>query len=213
MQEFGIRNSTGATWPAFAMGRLGAVVVRDGVNSDLPLYTLIKPDGAAGIYVVNGPASLPTGQDGSAVHYLDAKYVAVDASDASDIGAGIGAQKGQWTAWIGGAEFEVTDVKNAQNVIAVTAKITKHLRVAVIGSLTAPTSATGTPTTCPCAVLSRNPTTGVLSATAGRVTITNYSPGLTAVDGTYALAEDKGGCWELYWVDCGASTGLTGLSP
>lgn len=86
-------------------------------------------------------------------------------------------------------------------------------RVAIIDGLAAPTSSTGAPTTCVCAVLKRNVTTGQLETTDERITVTNFSIGLTVADGTYGKAEYDGGVWELYWVDCGPSTGLTGLNP
>lgn len=90
---------------------------------------------------------------------------------------------------------------------------TDRRRVVIIGSLTAPSSANVAPTSCVCAVLQRNATTGVLTASALRITAKNYSPGLTGADGTYAKVEWLEGCWEVYWVDCNPSAGLTGLTP
>lgn len=85
-------------------------------------------------------------------------------------------------------------------------------RVAIIGSLAAPTAVLGTPTSCVCAVLRLNVSTGKLEVTDERITVFNFSKGLTAVDGTYGKAEFDG-VWELYWVDCSASSDLTGISP
>lgn len=85
-------------------------------------------------------------------------------------------------------------------------------RVAIIGGIAAPSAVLGTPTTCVCAVLRLNRDSGQLEVTDDRITVTNFSKGLSAVDGTYGKAEFDG-VWELYWVDCSASSDLTGLNP
>jgi hypothetical protein len=76
-----------------------------------------------------------------------------------------------------------------------------RIRVAIIGSLAAPTSATGTPTSCTAAVLKMDPVTKQLSDSGKRVTLHNYSTDLECDDGTYGKAEFDG-VWELYWVNC-----------
>lgn len=83
-------------------------------------------------------------------------------------------------------------------------------RVAIIGTLAAPTGVLSTPTTCVAAVLSLNPTTKLLTVTDERITVHNYDPSVTAEDGMYGKVEFQG-VWELYWLSCSPSTGLTEL--
>jgi hypothetical protein len=139
---FHVKNTTGETWPAYAMARLGAVTRYDGVNADVPLYTLMKPDGDEGIYVVNGGAPLPNNKEGTAIHYLDAQFVLVKTSETASVGTSIGALSGEWTAGSddeNGAQFDATDTKNAQHIIPVVAKST--------GGGSSDSSGTGS---CPC---------------------------------------------------------------
>ena len=124
---FHIKNTTGESWPAFAMGRLGPITRYDGTNSDVPLYTLVKPDGAEGIYVVNGGSPLVNNQEGTGIHYLNAQHVLVKSSEAATVGTSIGAVSGQWTAGSdtgNGAQFDATDQKNSLSIIPVVAKST-----------------------------------------------------------------------------------------
>lgn len=117
---FSVRNSTGEAWPAFAMARLGALVMRDGVNSDLPLYTLLKPDGQAGVYIVNGASPLASGNEGAGIHYIDAQRVSVKESLVVALDDVIGAVADQWEAGNGGAaNFLVLDEKNEHGVATV----------------------------------------------------------------------------------------------
>jgi hypothetical protein len=85
-----------------------------------------------------------------------------------------------------------------------------RIRIAIIGGIAAPTSATGTPTTCTAAVLKMDPVTKQLSDSGKRVTIHNYSTDLDAEDGTYGKAEFDG-VWELYWVNCTPDSTLEDL--
>jgi hypothetical protein len=122
---FHVKNTTGEAWPAFAMGRLGSITRYDGPNADVPLYTLVKPDGAEGIYVVNGASPLANNAEGTGIYYLNAQHVLVKADEVADVGTSIGAIEGEWTAGSGsgnGAQFDATDEKNALNVIPVVAK-------------------------------------------------------------------------------------------
>jgi hypothetical protein len=124
---FAVKNGTGATWPAYGMARLGAVLQYDGVNNDVPLYTLVKPDGAAGIYIVNGVGPLENTKEGTGIHYQDAQYVAVEAAEAAGVGVTIGAVGGQWTAGSiagNGSQFTAVDAKNDNKIIPVTARAT-----------------------------------------------------------------------------------------
>jgi hypothetical protein len=124
---FHVKNTTGETWPAYAMAKLGGVTRYDGVNADVPLYTLMKPDSTDGIFVVNGGAALPNNKEGTAIHYLDAQFVLVKTSETASVGITIGAVSGEWTAGRvagNGGQFCATDQKNAQHIIPVVSRAT-----------------------------------------------------------------------------------------
>jgi hypothetical protein len=87
-----------------------------------------------------------------------------------------------------------------------------NLRCVIIGSLTAPADTLDVPTTCVVAIL-RIKSNGRLRVTEERLTVCNFTPGLTAEDGTYAKIEMLDGLWEVYWVDCEPQAALDGLDP
>lgn len=124
---FAVRNITAEDWPAYGMARLGAVIGRDGANEDIPLYELVKPDGAEGIYVVNGAAPLLQEKEGTGVHYFNARYVAVAADKVYTVGDTIGSVEDQWEAGDdtdNGGQFHVTDEKNDDDIAPVVALAT-----------------------------------------------------------------------------------------
>jgi len=87
-----------------------------------------------------------------------------------------------------------------------------HVRVVIIGSLTAPVTSDATPTSGTAAVLKRNTSNGKLEVTSQRIAFKNVDASLTATDGTYAKLELIDGIWDCYWVACSATTAWTGLS-
>ena len=124
---FHVKNTTGEAWPAFGMARLGAILRYDGVNADVPLYALVKPDDAEGIYVVNGASPLANNTEGTAIHYQNAQYVLVKETEDAGVGVTIGAVVDEWTAGSddgNGGQFDAVDEKNAANVITVVSKAT-----------------------------------------------------------------------------------------
>jgi hypothetical protein len=86
-----------------------------------------------------------------------------------------------------------------------------RLRVAIIGSLTAPTSSGGTPTTCLVAVLTYSVTENKLIDSERRLTVHNFDESLIGADGTYGKIEFLGGKWEFYWLSCEPSEDFEGL--
>ena len=116
--RFNVKNQTGETWPAYGLARLGEVLSYDGPNEDVPLYDLIKPDGADGIYIVNGSAEVEDGDEATAIHYSIAEYVFVDDTIVT-VGTAIGAIPDEWYASDSDAnkgQFYSVDTKN--NAIA-----------------------------------------------------------------------------------------------
>lgn len=83
--------------------------------------------------------------------------------------------------------------------------------MAIIGTLLAPTSTTGTPTTCVAAVLKYTVSTGKLTDSGRRITITNFTEAFSGEDGTYGKAEWLDGVWELYYLACAPSPDLEDL--
>lgn len=210
---FGVRNSTGETWPAYAMARLGPVLVRDGVNSDLPVYTLVKPDGADGVYVVNGASPLgftSPNNEGTATHYLDAQRVLVSSGLTVAIGDTIGAVSGQWEAGLGW-HFNALDAKNSRNVVTVTNYRNEPFWAVNIGSCAAPSLSVSSGvitgfTTGTAALLK-----GFLEVTSGRATYTRADDGGTIADGTMIQLMFVSGKLSSVYANCGPTTGLTGL--
>ncbi len=86
-----------------------------------------------------------------------------------------------------------------------------RLRIAIIGSLTAPATSDAVPTSGRGAVLAYD-TDGSLKSTDQRVDFKNYDSTLTASDGTYAKVERLGGQLEIYWVACSPTSVWVGLS-
>ncbi len=91
-----------------------------------------------------------------------------------------------------------------------TATADNRLRIAIIGTLTAPVTSDLVPTSCVGAILDYD-TDGSLKATDDRVTFKNFDSTLTAEDGTYAKIEKLAGQWEIYWVACEPTPAWEGL--
>lgn len=137
--RYNVKNQTGETWPAYGVARLGDVLLYDGVNSDVPLYDLKKPDGNDGIYIVNGSVDIATGTEGTAIHYSIAEYVFVD-SETVAVGDIVGAKSGQWSAAkSANQDFRCTDSKNTTTKIA---------PVVALSSGGGSSSSSGCPCTC-----------------------------------------------------------------
>jgi hypothetical protein len=140
---FSVKNDTGETWPAYGLARLGAVLSYDGVNSDVPLYELLKPDGEDGIYVVNGASPLEDEDEGSGIHYLYAGYVFVD-DEVVGVSDVIGAVADKWNGVVDSplAQFRCTDEKNGDTDIAPVIPLSSG-------------GGSSSSTTCPCVCLDR----------------------------------------------------------
>lgn len=195
------KNDSGEEIPAFACVKL------DSYDGATDLYSAKKPDGTGHLYVANGPvpvASLAYGES----HLWARSQLALTDGVFND---SVGPTSGSWEFTIGGTGWTVFS-DPASGVAAILPTITQDKRVAVIDSLAAPSSVIGTPTTCVCAVLAYNSSTGMLEVTDERITATNFTKSLTAVDGTYGLIRYIG-VWEIYWVDCEPDTALEGLDP
>ncbi len=209
---FAFQNKSTETMPPFGIGRLKSVLSISTASSE-PQYELVKPDAdVSGIFVVNGPGTVPVDGFGSGVLLDDATVVLIDEAAVPAFGEICGPANGKWAATAAGTGLRCVGANENKIVPVIGLSGISRKRVAIIGGISAPSTVLGTPTSCVCAVLKLNMTTGQLEATNERITVKNFSKYLSAVDGTYGKAE-LDGVWELYWVDCGPSSDLMGLNP
>ena len=195
---FAVRNSTGESWPAYGMARIGDVLGRDGANEDIPLYELLKPDGEDGIYIVNGAAPLLQGNEGTGVYYFNSRYVAVDEAKNYEIGDTIGAVDNQWEAGDNGGHkdhFNVVDVKNDDDIIPV-------VSIATSSTTTTPTTGNGN---CPCTCIEDGDievdgkiTSSQWSILVPATTFSSQFGTITFVGGSHVIVYNSGsGTWAL----------------
>lgn len=108
---FAIVNNTGEEWPQYGIAKLGELAdagERYGIQDEIPVYEIEKPDGVLdGFHVVNVGAPVDDGDSGAGVHAQDARYVRVAASVAfNDL---IGPVSGEWYAGTAEAGWRVRD--------------------------------------------------------------------------------------------------------
>ena len=109
-------NSSGETMPGYAIGRLDTPVGR--LPGGEPIFDLVKPDGATGIYVVNRlGATIPNGGHGSGIALQRATSVL--ALPSVVFGDSIGAIEGEWYASTEGSGLTCLDVPNDDDVCPV----------------------------------------------------------------------------------------------
>ena len=103
---YSFRNDSGESMPGYSLGRLVSVIERMANNS--PIYSLIKPDGAEGVYIVNQYGStISPGIIGSGIHYSRATVVYSDESVMFD--DVVGPTAGLWYATREGEGLRVLD--------------------------------------------------------------------------------------------------------
>ena len=194
-------NASGETIPAHAVIQLRTNAV-DGMSQ------ASKPNSGAGLFFVSGPADVASGKWGESKLWTKPFMVLV--TETVSVGDDVGPVPDSWEMSIYGTGWRVIH-QSVDGVATVMPTYGAKRRVAIITGLAAPSDTLGTPTTCTCAVLDMNWSTGQLEVTSKRLTATNFTESFTADDGTYALAEFDG-VWEIYWVDCSPSESLQGLS-
>jgi hypothetical protein len=117
---FMVQNTSGETWPAHAIAKLGSVISREGVAGEMQIHGIDKPDSASGIFVVNGDVPIPDGVETSAVYWQDAVYVLVG-SEVVAQNDEIGPTIGQWYASDENPGLIVQDVKDSEDIAPVVA--------------------------------------------------------------------------------------------
>lgn len=205
-----IVNKSGAVMPARALAKIDVAATADPYGN--PRYDAIKPNGDPGIYVVNADCDIPNNGVGIA-YRLDEATVVRLGDQTLTLGDEIGPTKSDWSATRKGTGLIFVDGPNpAGNALVVPAGSQMRFRAAMIGTLSAPASCTGTPTTGTVGILVRDPTTNQLADSGRRLTVTNYDPSLSAVDGMFLHVELIQGKWSIYWQSCAACGSITGLS-
>lgn len=100
-RKFTFQNKSGEVFPAFACGKLAAIITTD-TASKQPIYQLVKPDGDLdAIYVVNGPQNIADNGYGVAVLITDATLVLIEDGESTAIpefGDTCGPAEGYWAA-------------------------------------------------------------------------------------------------------------------
>lgn len=192
MQQFSFQNKSGATYPAFACGRLNAILSTS-PGSSQPIYELVKPDGEEGVYVVNGPNAVAADAYGVATSITDATLVLLDdgsTTDAPTFGQTCGPTNARWAATVTGT-----------GLTACGALTNKIMQVTPIPS----SGAAGSAGSCPCACIEDGDIVvgGIITSSvwtvpmpATRFVQTNGT--ITFPAGTYTLTYDSGtGTWTL----------------
>lgn len=95
---FAFQNKSAEAMPPFGIGRLKSVLSISGASNE-PQYELIKPDAETdGVFVVNGPSTVPVDGFGSGVQLDHANVVLIDEAATPAFGAICGPVNGKWTA-------------------------------------------------------------------------------------------------------------------
>lgn len=119
---FAVKNMSGVAWPPFAIAKLGAVVSRDGMESERPTHAIDKPNGDdSGIFVVNGSVTIASGGISMAVFWKQADYVRVLATEDVELNDEVGPVADEWACSLDGSGLIVQDEKDTQNVAPVVA--------------------------------------------------------------------------------------------
>ena len=103
-RRYSFINKSGEVYPAFGCGRLKTILEVDTAGSQ-PIYELVKPDGIAGIYIINGPNNVANNKPGVGLALIDAFLVLVDDGTGGGepaFGSVCGPESGRWAATTAG---------------------------------------------------------------------------------------------------------------
>lgn len=117
--RFNIVNTSGETWPFLAIGRLGAVAETAGADDEIPIYELVKPDGAAGIYIVNIGSAVADDGYGVGATFDEATHVRIDPDSTVVPNSRVGPIPGNWFANLGGAGFKCVNTEADLQIVPV----------------------------------------------------------------------------------------------
>lgn len=120
-RTFLVQNTSGETWPAFAVGQLsGLADQRHGVSDEYPVYRIRKPTASSGqMFVLNGGRSLAPNAVGTAMFLEDATMVRMADGSSASFGGTVGPVDGEWFCTSGGHLLTVLDAKSDRGLIPV----------------------------------------------------------------------------------------------
>lgn len=203
--RFMYKNISGETYPAYGCGRLKDFIEFDEASGN-PIYELVKPDGVAGIYVVNGANNIENDSLGVAVSLDDATLVLVDDAEDADgqpsAGDICGPTRRLWIATTSGSGFRAAGDPN-NRVVPVTQQGTSRFQGKLTEDLLAAVNTKRDPSTAKARILFRK-LDGDLTLSTKEVTIVNRFENISVDSGTYVKFEWMDGEWQLYAADCPA---------
>lgn len=201
--RFLYKNISGETYPAYGCGRLKDVIEFDEASGN-PIYELVKPDGVAGIYVVNGANNIEDDALGVAVSLDDATLVLVDDTEDADgqPGAGdvCGPTRRLWIATTSGSGFRAAGDPN-NRVVPVTSQGLARFQGIMSEDLYAAVNTKRDPSRAKARILFRK-LDGDLTLSTKEVEIVNRCRNISVDAGRYVKFEWIDGEWQLYVADC-----------
>lgn len=123
MGRFIFQNKSSETFPAYGCGRLKSILSTDEATGN-PVFELVKPDGADGIYVINGPNNIAVDALGVALSLGEAAVVLIDDgvySTAPTFGQTCGPTDNRWAITTSGSGLRATGI-SANRTIPVTSE-------------------------------------------------------------------------------------------
>jgi hypothetical protein len=202
-RKFGFQNTSGEVFPAHGCGRLDSVLRVDEAGGH-PVYKLVKPDGIAGIYVVNGPNNVAHDGMGVATALEDARLVLVQDGDGQpQVGDVCGPTRRLWVATTSGSGLRAAgDVEN--NLVPITQQAFVRFQGMLTGDLAAAVNIKRDPSTAKARILFRK-LDGDLTLSKKEVEIVNRFKNISVEAETYVKFEWLDGEWQLYAADCAAN--------
>ena len=189
--KFMFQNKSSETFPAYGCGRLNSILSTDDATGN-PVFELVKPDGADGIYVINGPNNIVVDDLGVAFSLNEATVVLIDdgsTATAPTFGETCGPTDSRWAATTTGTGLIATGALNNRTI-----------------PVDAVSTAGGASTdSCPCVCLPAGDiivngveTTSVWSIRMGTETFRQTYGSIVFPAGTYTITWDEGlGYWTL----------------
>jgi len=208
--RFMYKNVSGETYPAYGCGRLKDFIEFDEASGN-PIYELVKPDGVAGIYVINGANNIENDSLGVAVSLDNATLVLVDDTEDADgqpaAGDICGPTRQLWIATTSGSGFRAAGDPN-NRVVPVTQQGMSRFQGKLTEDLLAAVNTKRDPSTAKARILFRK-LDGDLTLSTKEVTIVNRFENISVDSGTYVKFEWMDGEWQLYAADCPADGSIS----
>jgi len=200
MRKFAVYNNSGYEIPPYGIAKIDSLEgTQLGSDSGITIFNVVRPDGNPGTHVVNGSKALASGSKGTMVHLYDAKRVATGGGTyfGGQTGPGIGTFLSQTT--LGG--LKAIGQANAMDVQPVRFVAPRTVPIILAEALTEAQDPLLFPSTALARVLVWN-AAGELLETAETITITHRYQYISAEEGTFGEASERGPEWWLTGIDC-----------